>query len=122
MLVVIQQSSHARAPTHAAGRVGHGRPRDQPVVESLVIPFKMIVLDKLRDRASEVPLPQRNHSIETLFLDRTHESFGVRIRVRGARWCQDHADPGVAKPLSHGAAPFPVPIADQRTMSDQHAA
>ena len=44
---------------HAAGRVGHGRPRDQPVVESLVIPFQMLMRDKLRDRASEVPLPQR---------------------------------------------------------------
>jgi hypothetical protein len=52
----------------------------------LVIPFEMIVLDKLRDGASEVPLPQRNHSIEAFFLDRPDESLGVRIRVRGARW------------------------------------
>jgi hypothetical protein len=81
----------------------------------------MIVLDKLRDRASEVPLPQRNHSIETFFLDRPNESLGVRIRVRGALWCQDHADASVAKPLSHGAAPFSVPISDQHTMSEQHA-
>ena len=102
---------------HAAGRVGRGCPRDQPVVESLVIPFQMLMRDKLRDRASEVPLPQRNHSIETFFLDRPNESLGVRICVRGAIWCQDHADPGVAKPLSHAAAPFPVPIADQHTMS-----
>ena len=40
----------------------------------------MIVLDKLRDRASEVPLPQRNHSIEAFFLDRPNESLGVSIR------------------------------------------
>ena len=64
----------------------------------------MIVLHKLRDRASEVPLPKRNHSIETFFLDRPNESLGVRIRVRGALWCQDHVDAGGAKPLSHGAA------------------
>jgi hypothetical protein len=69
----------------------------------------------------DVSLPQRNHAIETLFLDRPHESLGVRIRVRGALGCQDHADAGVAKLLSHGAAPFPVPIPDQHTMSDQHA-
>jgi hypothetical protein len=79
------------------------------------------MLAKFGDRVSEVPLTQRNHSIETLFLDRTNESLGVRIRVRGALWCQDHADPSVAKPLSHGAAPFSVPIADQHTVSDQHA-
>jgi hypothetical protein len=27
----------------------------------------------------------------------------------------------IAKPLLHGAAPFSVPIADQHTISDQHA-
>jgi hypothetical protein len=85
-----------------------------------VIPFEMIVLHKLRDRASEVPLPQRNHSTETFFLDRPNESLGVSIRVRGALRCQGHADSGVAKPLSHCAAPFPIPIADQHTMPDQH--
>jgi hypothetical protein len=45
----------------------------------------------------------------------------VRIRVRDALWCQDHADPGVAQPLSHRAAPFSIPIADHHTMSHQHA-
>ena len=47
-LVVTKQSSKARAPTHGAGRVGRGRPHDQPIVDSLVIPFEMIVLHKLR--------------------------------------------------------------------------
>jgi hypothetical protein len=40
----------------------------------------------------------------------------VRIRVGGALWCQDHANGSVAKPFSNGAAPFPVPIAAQRTV------
>ena len=61
-LVVTQQSSQAPAPTYAVGRVGQGRPRHQLVVESLVIPFEMILLDKLHDRASEVPLRQRQSS------------------------------------------------------------
>jgi hypothetical protein len=34
----------ARAPTHATGGVDGGRPRDQRIVESLVIPFGMIAL------------------------------------------------------------------------------
>ena len=42
---------------HAADLAGRGRARDQPIVESLVIPFEMIVLDKRRDRASEMALP-----------------------------------------------------------------
>src|SRR5688572_13123870 len=81
----------------------------------------MIMLDKLRDRAPEMALPQRNDSTETLFLDRPNESFGVRIRIRGPLRCQDYADAGVAQPLSHRTAPFSIPIADQYTMSDQHA-
>ena len=44
---------------HAADLAGRGRARDQPIVESLVIPFEMIVLDKRRDRASEMALPER---------------------------------------------------------------
>ena len=81
-----------------------------------MIPFEMIVLDKLRDRASEVSLPQRNDSIQTLFLDRPDESLGVGIRVRSALRCQNHSDAGLAKPLSHRTAPLPIPIADQYTI------
>jgi hypothetical protein len=33
---------------------------------------------------------------------------GVRIRARGALWCEDRADAGVAKSLSHSAAPRPL--------------
>ncbi len=40
-----------------------------------MIPFEMIVPHKLRDRASKVPLHQRNHSLETFFLDRPNESL-----------------------------------------------
>jgi hypothetical protein len=108
-------------PTHRAGRVGRGRPRNQPIVESLVIPFEMIVLHKLRDRTSEVPLPQRNHATETFVLDRANESLGVSIRVRGSRRCQDHADASIAKLLLHRSAPFLIPIADEQAMANQHA-
>ena len=119
-LVVIQQSSQARAPTHTAGRVGRGRPRDQPIVESLVIPFEMIVRDKLDDRASEVLLPQRNHAIQAFLLDRPHESLGVRIRVggrapvSGPRGCR-HRQTAVAP---HGSNSYP----DRRSACDVRSA
>ena len=47
-----------------------------------MIAFAMIVRDELRDDAPEVPLPQRNDSIETFFPDRPDESFCVGIRIR----------------------------------------
>ena len=82
--------------------------------------FAMIVLHKLCDRASEVPLPQRNYSTETFFLDRPNESLGVSIAFGARTGVRTTRMPNVAKPLSHGAAPFPIPIADEHTMADQH--
>jgi hypothetical protein len=96
-------------------------PLDEPILEPLMIPPAMVVLDEFCERPAEVTLAQRNHSIEAFFLDRPHESLGVSIRIRGARWCQDRADAGGAKPLTHRTAPLPIPIAGQHTMSHQHA-
>ena len=42
----------------------------------------MVMRDKLRDRAAEVRLPQRNHAIETFLLDRPNETIAV-YRPRG---------------------------------------
>jgi hypothetical protein len=48
-----------------------------------MIPLPMIVFDEFRDCAAEVALPDQNQPIEALFLDRSYEPFGVRIRI----WC-----------------------------------
>ena len=49
--------------------------RDEVVVESLVIPFAVIMLDVLRHGPPEMPLPDRNQLVETFFFDRPHEAF-----------------------------------------------
>ena len=66
---------------YAAGCVLGWRTRNEPIAQSLVIPFVMIVLDELRDDAPEVSLPDRNDPVETFFLNRADESLGVGIRV-----------------------------------------
>ena len=81
-MVEIEQAAETLPSTNAPCRVTRRHPRDQPIAEPLVIPFAMIVLDILRHRVPEVPLPERNHPIETFFLDGPHESLGIRIRVR----------------------------------------
>jgi hypothetical protein len=43
--------------THASGHLDGPRARDEPIVESLVVPFAMVVLDVFRERAAEVPVP-----------------------------------------------------------------
>ena len=81
----------------------------------------MVMRDKFRDRAPEMTFPHRNHPVEALRFDRSDEPLRIRIRVRSARRRQNHADASVAKLLSHRAAPFSIPIADERAMADQYA-
>ena len=83
-----------------------------------MIPLAIIV-NELRDHVPEVRLAEGNHPIETFVLDRPDESLGVGIGVRRTRRRQDHADASIAKLLSHRAAPFPIPIADQHAIADQ---
>jgi hypothetical protein len=86
-----------------------------------VIPFAMVVHDEFRERAPEMALPQRNHSVQALLFDRSDEPLSVRIRVRCALGRQDHADTSVGQLLSHRTAPFSIPIADERAMADEGA-
>jgi len=67
------------------------RPRNEAIVEALVIAFVVIVLDELCDRSSEVLLSDRNYPIETFFLNRSDEpsacalAFGARTGIRTTR-------------------------------------
>ena len=78
-----------------------------------MIPFPMIVGDELGDRPPEVALAERNHPVEALFFDRSHEALGVGIRVRGADGRQHDANPRVAEHPPHVCGPFAIAIADQ---------
>jgi hypothetical protein len=51
---------------HAARPVGHRRARDESIVETLMIPLAMIVLDELRDCVPEVPLTEWNDDRDIL--------------------------------------------------------
>jgi hypothetical protein len=47
-----------------------------------MIPFTVIVRHELRNGSSKVALPDRDHAIEALLLDRSHEAFDIGIRNR----------------------------------------
>ena len=44
-----------------------------------MVSLSMVVLDILVNEPSEVALPQRDHSIEALVLDRPDKPLGIRI-------------------------------------------
>ena len=98
---------------HAAGPTTCRRRHDQCVLESLMIPFTVIVVDELRDGLSEVALAERNHPVETFFFDGSHEALRVGIRIRRPHGRQHDANPGVAQHPPHVLAPCPIAIADQ---------
>jgi hypothetical protein len=57
-------------PPYATRSIDDRRSRDESIVEALVIPFSVVVLDVLRHSAPEVPLPERNQPVEAFCLDR----------------------------------------------------
>ena len=62
---------------HAARPVGHRRARDQSIVETLMIPLAVIVLDELGDGAAEMGLPDRNQlsiPVKTILRARNRQS------------------------------------------------
>jgi hypothetical protein len=64
------------------------RARNEAFVESLMIPFAVIVLNVLRHSTLEMPTSEWNQPVQTFFFDRPHEAFRVRVGIRRARdWC-----------------------------------
>jgi hypothetical protein len=64
---------------HATDRADCRRTRDQRILQPLMIPLSVVVLDELAYRAIEVALTDRNHPVEALFFDRSDEPLRVGI-------------------------------------------
>src|SRR6266571_8708555 len=82
-IIVAQQSTEALPPHHGTRVATHyPLPRDQVVVETLMIPLRMIVAHILVDRIRQGAFPQHDHLREGLLLDRPYESFAMGIEIR----------------------------------------
>src|SRR5262245_51564501 len=62
-----------------------------------MVPFAMIMDDKLGARATEMPLTERNHPIQTHLFDRADEALGVGVRIRRLVRRLDDAEPASCK-------------------------
>jgi hypothetical protein len=56
-------------------------PLDKLILEALVIPLAMVVIDEFLEGASKVALAEGHHPIEALVLDGSHEPFGIGVRI-----------------------------------------
>jgi hypothetical protein len=80
--VIVQEPSQTRSSMHATvgtdGRCGH----DQQILQALMIPFAMIVLDELAQGTAEMALTYRNQPVDAFFFDRSDKALRMRIGVR----------------------------------------
>ncbi|MCB1051752.1 MAG: hypothetical protein KDC71_14235 [Acidobacteria bacterium] len=52
---------------------------NQFIVDPLMIPFAMLMDHEFFDQMAQVLLPENHHSAETLFLNASHQAFGISI-------------------------------------------
>jgi hypothetical protein len=64
---------------------------DQFVAEPLMIAFAVVVDHDLRERMPQVPLTDRDETIQALFFDRPDESLRMRVAIRRAKRSLDHS-------------------------------
>src|SRR5205085_2245064 len=72
----------ALPPLNPSPRVdGSLHRNDQSIVEALMISFIMIMLHEIADTAPQRVFTKEDHLLQTLFLDRSYESFRVGIQI-----------------------------------------
>src|SRR5258707_8629823 len=80
-IVVPKESTEPQATADGTlrwpGRFRH----DQPILQALVIPLSVIVFGEGDERATQMRRAQDHEAVQTFFLDRSDEPFGVRVAV-----------------------------------------
>ena len=116
---MVQQPSQPRSPIHSASGADGRYARDQRIVQPLMTPLAVVMLDILMQSTSEMAFTHRNHPVEAFFFDRAHEALCVRIRVRRPHGRQHDVNPGVAQESLYVRAPFPIVVTDQHAVLAQ---
>ena len=74
------------APLHVGVRAyRRWRSLQELVVESLVVSLTMVVLDVLVDDEAQMPLAERDDTMEALLFDRPDEPLGIGVEIRAFR-------------------------------------
>ena len=120
-LLVIQQSTEPRTPTNAARASTKPALLDKPILEPLMIPFAMVVINKFPESPSEMALTERHHPIEALVCDRPHGPFSVGVRIGRLKGRQRDVHASIVQFPTYVPAPLPVTIADQHAIPAQKA-
>ena len=86
-IVEIEQSAETLPPSNVCFQTDRRRcSLKKLVLASLMIPLPMVVLHILVDEPSQVAFPQRDHSAETLVLDRPDKPLRIGIEIGTPCW------------------------------------
>jgi hypothetical protein len=84
-MIVAEQATKACPPHHRTRLATNGPlPRDQLVIETLMIALGMIMGQVLMDHIIQGAFTQYDHLIEGLLFDGAHKPFAVGIQIRTA--------------------------------------
>ena len=86
-----------------------------------MVSLPVIVFSEGHERATEMRLAQDHQAVQTFFLDRSDEPFGVGVAVGRSVGCLDHTNAGGRQRLPNGGAPFRIAITDQEAGIPQTA-
>ena len=76
-------------------------------------PHRVVEVDVLAEKATQVPLVHHDHVVQTLSAERAHDPLGDGVRLRGAERRQDRLDPDAARVRDELPTELGIPIADQ---------
>src|SRR5207237_9588193 len=89
-IVVAEKTTEALTAPDPFGAMLVASTIDEIVPEALVIAFAMIVEDVLGKRVTQVPLTERNETVQALFLDRANKPLRIRVAIwRANRFLDD---------------------------------
>jgi hypothetical protein len=108
-------------PLHAAAVMSAFNTINQFVAEPLMVAFAMIVNKERGEGTTEVPRPQWNTAVQACLFDRANKPLRMRIAVRRAERCPDHAHRGRLEQVSNRTAPLLIAVANQETLRLEHA-
>ena len=120
-IVITEEATHPLAPPNAAVLRLNLHAVDQFIAEALMVALAMIVGHELGERATEMPLTERNHPIQAFLFDGPNKPLRMRIAVRRPKRCLDDAHTRRLEQIPNREAPLPIAVADQDAVSVDHA-
>jgi hypothetical protein len=95
-VVIAEQAAQAFTALDEAGRPPDFVSRvDKFVLESLVVSFRVIMIDEFRERLFQRCLAKEDHSIEAFRFQASHEPLEMCIAIGASRWQQGRFHVGI---------------------------